>query len=80
MGSLWNDYYLYEGYSEDQFKEAIDVLWNTVKPLYVELYTYVRRILSTTVYAGKVQRYGRLPAHVLGKQSLLNNTNFVKQT
>jgi len=67
MGSLWNEYYLYEGYSEDDFKVAIEELWQTVKPLYVELYTYVRRILATNVYPGNVQRYGRLPANVLGR-------------
>lgn len=67
MGSLWNEYYLYEGYSESAFKMAIEELWQTVKPLYIELYTYVRRILATNVYPGDVQRYGRLPANVLGK-------------
>ena len=67
MGSLWNEYYLFEGYSEDDFKVAIEELWQTVKPLYVELYTYVRRILATNVYPGNVQRYGRLPANVLGR-------------
>ena len=66
MGKLWNEFYLYDSYSEDDFKNAIEELWQTVKPLYVELYTYVRRILATNVYPGQVQRYGRLPAHVLG--------------
>lgn len=66
MGSLWNAYYLYDGYLEDEFKTDIEELWQTVKPLYVQLYTYVRRVLSTTIYQGQVQRYGRLPAHVLG--------------
>ncbi|KAK4008639.1 hypothetical protein OUZ56_013772 [Daphnia magna] len=66
MGSLWNEYYLYEDFTEDEFKAEIEALWQTVKPLYVHLYTYVRRILSTTIYQGQVDRYGRLPAHVLG--------------
>lgn len=66
MGSLWNEYYLYEGHTEAQFKAEIEALWQTVKPLYVQLYTYVRRVLSTTIYQGQVDRYGRLPAHVLG--------------
>lgn len=67
MGSLWNEYYLYEGYSESDFKADIEHLWQQVKPLYEQLYSYVRKILATEVYPGKIQRYGRLPAHVLGK-------------
>ena len=66
MGSLWNEYYLYEGYSEDEFKAAIEELWQTVKPLYEQLYTYVRKMLSSTIYKDRLQRFGRLPAHVLG--------------
>ena len=66
MGSLWNAYYLYNGYAEDNFKAEIDALWTTVKPLYEQLYTYVRRILSENVYPDELQRFGRLPAHVLG--------------
>lgn len=70
MGSLWNEYYLYEGYSEDEFKAAIEELWQTVKPLYQQLYSYVRRVLAENVYRGQVQRFGRLPAHVLGTKHL----------
>ena len=66
MGSLWNVYYLYEDYEEQMFKDSIEELWMKVKPLYTQLYSYVRRALSTTIYKGQVQRYGRLPAHVLG--------------
>ena len=66
MGKLWNAYYLFDGYSEDQFKADIEEIWTTVKPLYEQLYTYVRRILAENVYPGQLQRYGRLPAHVLG--------------
>lgn len=73
MGSLWNAYYLYEGYSENEFKAAIEELWTTVKPLYEQLYTYVRRVLAETVYPDQIQRYGRLPAHVLGNHLMINS-------
>lgn len=72
MGSLWNMYYLYDGYSEDQFKSEIEQLWLTVKPLYEQLYSYVRRALSTTIYKDQLQRNGRLPAHVLGERKIIN--------
>lgn len=66
MGSLRNAYYLYEGYTEDQFREDLKELYETVKPLYQELFTYVRRILADHVYPDNVNRYGSLPAHILG--------------
>lgn len=67
MGNLWNAYYtdLPSGYDEQKFKDEIESLWLTVRPLYLQLYTYVRRILSQ-VFPGQVQHFGRLPAHVLG--------------
>ena len=66
MGSLWNAYYVYPEYSEEDFKKEIQDLWVQVKPLYVQLYTYVRRILSTGVYKNNLKRFGHLPAHILG--------------
>lgn len=70
MGSLWNAYYTYDGYSEEQFKNEINDIWMQLKPLYEQLYTYVRRILATQVFPDQMQRYGRIPAHVLGNPNL----------
>lgn len=67
MGNLWNDYYLYDGYTEDNFKKNIEDLWQQLKPLYVKLYTFVRRTLAEGIYKDKIPRYGRLPAHIFGK-------------
>lgn len=63
--------YTYDGYSEQDFRSDIDEIWLKIKPLYVQLYTYVRRVLATK-YKGHVKLYGRLPTHVLGNVTIQN--------
>ena len=65
-GSAVNAHYLYDGYTEMDFKEDLEKLYDAVQPLYRELFTYVRRIMANHLYSDNVNRYGALPAHILG--------------
>ena len=61
-----NAHYLYDGYTEEQFKEDLTQLFEDVKPLYLELFTYVRRMLALNNYQDNINQYGTIPAHILG--------------
>jgi len=65
-GSMVNAHYLYDGYTEEQFKEDLTQLFEDVKPLYLELFTYVRRMLALNNYQDNINQYGTIPAHILG--------------
>jgi len=65
-GSFVNARYLYDEYSEEAFKDDLEHMYQAILPLYKELFTYVRRIMSGHIYKSSVDRYGDLPAHILG--------------
>ena len=58
-------YWLKE-YESDTFKEDVEQLWLTMKPLYEQLHAYVRAKLRD-VYGGQFDTSdGLIPAHLLG--------------
>lgn len=72
VGSLWRSNY---DMPPGEFAKEIDRLWLQVKPLYDALHAYVRTALAKEYGKGKVERGGRIPAHLLGNmwaQSWLN--------
>lgn len=53
-------------YESDTFKDDLEVLWETLKPLYQQMHAYVRAKLRT-VYGDNVSlKDGLIPAHLLG--------------
>ena len=66
-------YWLHE-YESDTFKDDVEDLWNTVKPLYKELHAYVRSKLRD-VYADQFSDDGLIPAHLLGINKYKNKFN-----
>jgi peptidyl-dipeptidase A len=61
-GTLWRSAY---DMPPDDFAEELDRLWEQVKPLYVQLHTYVRWKLREK-YGDIVPEKGPIPAHLLG--------------
>ena len=58
-------YWLKE-YESDTFKEDVEQLWLTMKPLYEQIHAYVRAKLRD-VYGGQFNSSdGLIPAHLLG--------------
>ena len=54
-------------YESDTFKEDVEQLWQTMKPLYEQLHAYVRAKLRD-VYGDQFDNSdGLIPAHLLGK-------------
>lgn len=68
-GAFWLD-----EYESDTFKNEVEELWNTVKPLYQELHAYVRTKLRD-VYADQFTDDGLIPAHLLGMCQNYKNAN-----
>lgn len=61
MGAMWQS-----TYEVDDFKNAIDKLWQEVAPLYKELHTYTLNRLRKQ-YPDKIAEDSKLiPGHVLG--------------
>ena len=59
-GEMWRN-----DFEDDNFVDNMMELWEDVKPLYLELHTYVKRKLWT-VYGNKLGYDDLIPAHVLG--------------
>ena len=57
---------LVELYEMDGFDSLVDQLFSEIRPLYIELHTYVRHKLSSFYGSNKVSNDGLIPAHVLG--------------
>ena len=55
-------------YEADDFKDQVEVLWEQVKPLYLQLHAYVRRRLREQYGEEHVSKRGPIPAHLLGLQ------------
>ncbi|EEB18604.1 Angiotensin-converting enzyme precursor, putative [Pediculus humanus corporis] len=53
-------------YEADDFKDQVEVLWEQVKPLYLQLHAYVRRRLREQYGEEHVSKRGPIPAHLLG--------------
>ncbi|XP_041460863.1 angiotensin-converting enzyme-like [Lytechinus variegatus] len=53
-------------YEDPNFIEEIDALWNTVKPMYLQIHAFTRRRLVEKYGADKVNSTGPIPAHLLG--------------
>jgi peptidyl-dipeptidase A len=61
-GAMWRAKY---DMPPDEFTKELDRLWDQVRPLYLQLHTYVRMKLHEK-YPNVVSETGPLPAHVLG--------------
>lgn len=53
-------------YESADFKEDVEQLWQTLKPLYEKIHAYVRAKLRD-VYGDQLSDDGLIPAHLLGK-------------
>ncbi|XP_070546857.1 angiotensin-converting enzyme-like [Ptychodera flava] len=61
MGAYWRSWY-----EVDNLEADVMQLWGQIRPLYVELHTYVRRRLSQVYGQENVDLDGAIPAHLLG--------------
>ena len=52
-------------YESDTFKDDVEKLWQTMKPLYQQIHAFVRAKLRT-VYPDQILEDGLIPAHLLG--------------
>ena len=64
MGEIWRENEMGNGIGD--LEEMMDQLYQDIKPLYQELYTYVRRKLHQK-FPKFVDLHGFIPAHLLGK-------------
>lgn len=62
------DYWMFP-YESIDFERDIEDAWDSVKPLYEELHTYVRRKLRELYGPEKINSAAPLPSHVLGTTS-----------
>jgi peptidyl-dipeptidase A len=63
VASLWKSNY---DMPEAEFGADVDRLWNQVKPLYVQLHCYTRRVLNKQYGDKIVSKTGPIPAHLFG--------------
>ncbi|CAG0883553.1 unnamed protein product [Darwinula stevensoni] len=63
MGAIWR-----HSYETDSFEEEMAEMWETVRPLYEQLHSYVRRNLREKYGEDKVSADGPIPAHLFGKR------------
>ncbi|CAG0883552.1 unnamed protein product, partial [Darwinula stevensoni] len=61
MGAMWR-----HRFETDSFEEEMAEMWETVRPLYEQLHSYVRRNLREKYGEDKVSADGPIPAHLLG--------------
>lgn len=61
MAAFWM-----KDYESDDFTEQIELLWQQIKPLYLQLHAYVRRELRNKYGEDVVSKDGPIPAHLLG--------------
>ncbi|XP_059351358.1 angiotensin-converting enzyme-like [Daphnia carinata] len=59
-GALW-----LHSYESETFKDDVEELWQTLKPLYQQIHAYVRAQLRN-VYGDQFSGDGLIPAHLLG--------------
>lgn len=59
-GALWLD-----TYETETFRDDVEELWQTLKPLYRNIHAYVRAKLRN-VYGAQFSDDGLIPAHLLG--------------
>ena len=71
-GQFWRSEYTVDSlhYSDKDFLEDLDDLWNQIKPLYGELHAYVRRKLIQKLPDENLSSSDPIPAHLLGTQSI----------
>ncbi|XP_041461047.1 angiotensin-converting enzyme-like [Lytechinus variegatus] len=53
-------------YEDPDFVDDIDSLWESIKPLYLQVHAYVRRRLVDYYGSDVVDPHGPIPAHLLG--------------
>lgn len=53
-------------YEQDTFKDDVEDLWKTLKPLYQEMHAYVRAKLADFYPDQFLEDDGLIPAHLLG--------------
>uniref|UniRef100_A0A0C9RAR2 Angiotensin-converting enzyme n=1 Tax=Fopius arisanus TaxID=64838 RepID=A0A0C9RAR2_9HYME len=61
MAAFWM-----KDYEDDDFTEHIEILWQQVKPLYLEIHAYVRHALRLKYGEDLVPRDKPIPAHLFG--------------
>ena len=55
-----------DDYEMEGFEEEVAHLWEQVKPLYIQLHTYVKRNLMEAYGPERFPNTGHIPAHLLG--------------
>lgn len=74
-GEMWRS-----RYEDEKLIEKVDELWDTVKPLYDELHTYVRNKLLK-IYPDKLNKYDTtIPAHIFGNMWAQNWVHLYDRT
>ncbi|XP_043462372.1 angiotensin-converting enzyme-like [Leptopilina heterotoma] len=53
-------------YEAENFQEQVEAVWEEVKPLYLQIHAYVRRMLREKYGDAIVSKDGPIPAHLLG--------------
>lgn len=66
MGALWRS-----KYESDTLEQDLEVLYQELQPLYLNLHAYVRRALHHHYGPEVVALKRPIPAHLLGKAPLL---------
>ncbi|XP_048507485.1 angiotensin-converting enzyme-like [Athalia rosae] len=59
--------YWTRAYEDENFEETISILWQEIKPFYLELHAYVRNRLRAKYGPEVIPDSGYIPAHVLGE-------------
>ncbi|XP_055331108.1 LOW QUALITY PROTEIN: angiotensin-converting enzyme-like [Paramacrobiotus metropolitanus] len=82
-GALWRSYYIVDSlnYADAVFLKDLENLWQQIRPLYLQLYTYVRRKLIQHFLNEKLSATAPVPAHLLGdlmSQSWSGMLNFTQ--
>ncbi|XP_055331231.1 angiotensin-converting enzyme-like [Paramacrobiotus metropolitanus] len=67
-GALWRAHYVVDSlnYTDAVFLTELDDLWQQIRPLYLQLFTYVRRKLIQHFPKENLSATGPVPAHLLG--------------
>ncbi|KAF7991815.1 hypothetical protein HCN44_010616 [Aphidius gifuensis] len=58
--------YWMKEYETDNFPDQIELLWQQIKPLYLQIHAYVRRQLLNKYGTNVLSKDGPIPAHLLG--------------
>ena len=58
-------------YEDPDFVDDVDSLWESIRPIYMQVHAYVRRRLVEVYGSDIVDPHGPIPAHLLGKTKIM---------